>query len=212
MIELLKLTIDDHFNFDFYVSFWFLLVVFLIIFIGIFLNRILRKKRYSRFEINEAEIGIGNQRIKIKPNYEDLQIAYKLWTELSTRKIGLPIDQKNDVIVEVYNSWYEFFKITRELIKTIPVSKIQKNESTKKLVEISIKILNEELRPHLTKWQAKFRYWYEKELIKDENNKIAPQEIQQKYPEFDQLIIEMKSVNNKLVKYTDFLRRFIFEN
>jgi len=212
MMELLKLTIDDHFNFGFYISFWFLLVVFLAILVGIFINRILRKKRYSIFEINEAEIGIGNQRIKIKPNYEDLQIAYKLWTELSTRKIGLPIDQKNDVIVEVYNSWYEFFKITRELIKTIPVSKIQKSESTKKLVEISIKILNEELRPHLTKWQAKFRYWYEKELIKDENNKITPQEIQQKYPEFDQLIIDMKSVNNKLVKYTDFLRRFIFES
>lgn len=70
-------------------------------------------------------------KVKIAPNYQDMQIAYKLWIELSTRKIGLKIDLNNDVIIEIYNSWFEFFKITRELIKEIPISKIQNNDNTK---------------------------------------------------------------------------------
>lgn len=32
----------------------------------------------KEYEIDEATMGIGNNTIKIKPNYEDKQIAYKL--------------------------------------------------------------------------------------------------------------------------------------
>ena len=52
------------------------------------------RTKYSEFEIDEAEIGIGNHKIKIKPNVQDLQISYQLWVELSTRKIGLLIDKE----------------------------------------------------------------------------------------------------------------------
>jgi hypothetical protein len=108
-------------------------------------------------EINEASLGIGSNKITIKPNQEDMQIAYKLWVEVSTRKIGLEIDLEHDVIKEIYDSWHEFFNITRELTKSIPISKIRKNVSTRQLVYVSIDLLNNGIRPHLTKWQARFR-------------------------------------------------------
>ena len=76
----------------------------------------LAKNGVKSYEINEADIGIGNSKITIVRNCGDMQIAYKLWVELSTRKIGLSIDLDNDVIAEVYDSWYEFFKMTRELV------------------------------------------------------------------------------------------------
>ncbi len=167
-------------------------------------------KKFKTYEINEAELGIGTEKVKIKPNYEDIQIAYKLWVELSTRKIGLPIDLKNDVINEIYNSWYEFFKLTRELIKEIPVSKIRKAESTGELVRIAIKVLNEEVRPHLTKWQARFRKWYEREIKKEENIDIAPQDIQKKYPEYENLTKEIVEINQKLVEYKKVLKQLAF--
>ena len=126
-------------------------------------------KKFKTYEIDEAEIGIGGEKVKIKPNYQDMQIAYRLWVELSTRKIGLAIDLDNDVVNEIYDSWYEFFKLTRELIKEIPVSKIRKDESTKELVRIAIEVLNEGIRPHLTKWQARFRKWYKIEIQREEN-------------------------------------------
>lgn len=164
-------------------------------------------KKVKVYEIDEAVIGIGGQQVKIKPNYQDMQIAYKLWVELSTRKIGLKIDLDNDVIDEIYNSWYEFFRLTRELIKSIPVSKIRKDESTKKLVSIAIEVLNKGIRPHLTKWQARFRKWHNMETQKEENNNLSPQDIQKKYPEYEELTKEMREVNQKLLKYRTILRQ-----
>lgn len=155
-------------------------------------------RRLSTFEIDGAELGIGDSRISFKPNDTDRQVAYSIWVELSTRKIGLPINIEDDVIVEIYNSWYAFFGVTRNLIKDIPVSKVR-DESTSKIVSLSIDVLNEGLRPHLTKWQARFRHWYELE-IKKENN-APPQEIQKRYPKYDELSADLLKVNTKLIKY-----------
>ena len=97
-------------------------VVFLII-LAIALFFFIRWRWFGRttdFEIDTAEMGIGSHKISFRPNLKDQEIAYKIWVELSTRKIGLPIDLNEDVISEVYDSWHNFFSITRELIKDIP--------------------------------------------------------------------------------------------
>lgn len=104
-------------------------------------------------------MGIGDSSVKLTYNKKDQAIAYKLWVELSTRKIGLMFDKEYDVITEVYNSWYEFFKIARELLKDIPASRLPYSND---LIVLTEKVLNKGLRPHLTTWQAKYRKWYEK--------------------------------------------------
>lgn len=73
--------------------------------------------------VDQANIGIGNSSITLKFNKKDQEIAYKLWVELSTRKIGLPFDE-NDVISEVYDSWYAFFGIARDLLKDLPAERL----------------------------------------------------------------------------------------
>ena len=159
------------------------------------------------FEFNEAEFGIGNQKIKFKANHQDLQIAYQIWIELSTRKIGLPIDLNNDVIIEIYDSWYSFFNITRELLKDIPISKF-KNRNTEKLINLSIDLLNNGLRPHLTKWQARYRKWYEFELSKNKTY-ISPQEIQKKYAHYKELSKDILVINNNLMNYRNRMKEII---
>jgi len=154
----------------------------------------------SDFELNEAEFGLGQQKIKLKANDDDRQMAYKIWVELSTRKIGLPIDLEQDVVTEVYDSWHAFFSVTRELIKDVPVRKYQR-DSTAKIVPLSIEVLNEGLRPHLTKWQARFRRWYEHTAKKEDFGNTAPQEIQRQFPAFAELAEDLKLVNNRLVAY-----------
>ena len=210
-MDIIRLFLDKNYNIQMLVNKWLLLPFFIIFLIWLF--RLLKNMFFKNdksltkvYEIDEAVIGIGDQKIKIKPNYEDMQIAYKLWIELSTRKIGLPIDFDNDVIIEIYNSWYEFFRITRELVKEIPVSKVRKNKSTRTIVRIAVEVLNEGLRPHLTKWQAKFRKWYTEEIEKKENKGLPPQEIQQKFPEYEKLINEMQEVNKKLIEYRKILK------
>lgn len=171
--------------------------------IGVMIFFAVRKlclKIFDEFEIDEAELGIGDQKLKLVPNKTDTQIAYKIWVELSTRKIGLQVDLEKDVIAEVYNSWYEFFKVTRELIKEVPATKL-KREDTRKIIKLSIQVLNSGVRPHLTQWQACFRRWYERELEKEEDHLLSPQEIQKKYPLYVDLTTDLVEVNEKLIQY-----------
>lgn len=154
------------------------------------------------FEIDSAELGLGDSKITLKPNADDRTVAYRIWVELSTRKIGLPIDPDHDVIAEIYDSWYAFFAVTRELIKDIPVSKVR-HKSTKKIIQLSINVLNDGLRPHLTQWQARFRRWFEYKLSTDPEAKLDPQDMQKEFPQYDQLVADMLNVNARLIKYRD---------
>jgi len=181
------------------VSAW-LIAILVICAIVIIIYRWLAGKGWgSNFEIDEAEFGWGSGKISLKPNSRDQQIAYSIWVELSTRKIGLPIDMEHDVVSEIYDSWHSFFSITRELIKDIPVNKV-KNKSTQEIINLSIDVLNKGLRPHLTKWQARFRHWYDKQLEKSDGD-IDPQSIQQKYPSYEELKTDLLEVNGRLITY-----------
>lgn len=205
-MDLIRIFVDKDFNIQWTLTPWVILLGLIVWFVYLRFHRQVLSKDY---EIDEAELGIGSAKVKIKPNYEDLQVAYKFLVELSTRKIGLPIDIEHDVIVEVYNSWYEFFKITRELIKDIPASKIRRSESTRNLVNIAIEVLNIGIRPHLTKWQARFRRWYDAELEAVKNSGLSPQEIQKKFPDYKVLIEDMQRVNWNLIKYKEKLNEVV---
>jgi hypothetical protein len=189
----------------------FLIILFLILYnlkIKEYLNNFDLFNGNTQMEISEENLGIGSNTIKFKPNNKDKEIAYKLWIELSTRKLGIPLDEENDLIYEVYDSWYEFFKITRLTLKEFPVSKLQNNKSNE-IIDITIRLLNGGLRRHLTKWQAKYRHWYVHELENSDPN-ISPQDIQKKFPEYNELIEDLKNVNNELIYYVDILQEIIF--
>jgi hypothetical protein len=154
------------------------------------------------YEIDSAELGLGDSKITLKPNADDRTVAYKIWVELSTRKIGLPIDPDHDVIADIYDSWYAFFAVTRELIKDIPVSKVR-HKSTKKIIQLSINVLNDGLRPHLTQWQARFRRWFDYKLSTDPEARLDPQDVQKEFPQFEQLLTDMLNVNARLIRYRE---------
>lgn len=157
--------------------------------------------------VDEANLGIGQNTIKLKFNRKDQEIAYKLWVELNTRKIGLEIEKDYDVIVEIYNSWYSFFGIARGLLKEIPCEKLEYNET---LVVLTIEVLNIGLRPHLTQWQAKFRKWYDIEC--KNNEKLSPQEIQKQYPEYDLLLSDLIKTNEKMIYYRNLMKEIAFKS
>ncbi len=72
----------------------------------------------------------------------------------------------------------------------------------KDLVDVLVKALNEGLRPHLTRWQARFRSW---EAAEAESSSDSPQELQRRYPEYDQLLEDLLQVNRRLVEFADAL-------
>lgn len=171
------------------------------------IKSIIKYSRKQSINIDEIELGIGNSHITMKYDAKDKEIAYKLWIELNTRKIGLQYDEEYDVLVEIYDSWYKFFEIARELLKEMPQSKFA---STPQLIELSLKILNIGLRPHLTKWQAKYRKWYAIEVEKQENVDKTPQEIQKKYLHYVELIDDLKITNQRMMEYKELLYEIAF--
>lgn len=166
---------------------------------------------FQKFEIDQAEVGIGTNKLKLSINETDRQIAYKIWVELSTRKIGLPIDLEHDVIAEIYDSWHIFFTVTRELVKDVPVNKFRRKE-TEEIVRISIGVLNDGLRPHLTKWQARFRRWYGQATEHSDFTDHSPQEIQQRYPKYHELQADLLAVNQRLMAYRKMMYELVVFN
>jgi hypothetical protein len=159
---------------------------------------------FHSFEIDQADIGVGRNKFRFKPNLTDRQVAYAIWVELSTRKIGLPIDFEHDVLEEIYDSWFTFFSVTRDLIKSVPVNQVRR-DSTQAIIKLSIEVLNEGLRPHLTRWHARFRHWYEREINNYHKQEtgimIDPQQIQANFPQYAELKEDMQRVNQSLIKY-----------
>ena len=163
---------------------------------------------FKRVEVTLRD-PISGSTIKIVSDYQEKKIAHKIWTQLITRKAAIPFERDNDVITEVYDSWYSLFGEIRQLISEIPVEKLRGREKTdiESLIRLSTQLLNDCLRPHLTKWQAGFRRWYEAEL---QNQPMAsPQEIQRTFLLYEELTKDMESVNKKLCALADELKRLV---
>lgn len=185
---------------------WIAVIITLIVLWGIsfLLKKCINYVNKKSVTIDEVNLGIGNSSVKLSYSKKDQEIAYKLWVELSTRKIGLRFDKENDVIKEVYDSWYKFFETARELLKDIPANRIAFSSD---LIELTEKVLNIGLRPHLTRWQAKYRKWYEEEM---KNNSKTPQEIQKEYPEYSALIEDLIETNEKMIEYKKLMKKIAF--
>ncbi len=207
-MDIIRFSVDKWYLFSIKIN-W---IIIAIIMLGVYgvvklWKGILKYSIKQSVSIDRVVLGIGTNSVTLKYNKKDQEIAYKLWVELNTRKIGLKYDEQFDVIDEVYNSWYAFFGIARELLKDIPVEKL---DSSDNLVELTGDVLNKGLRPHLTKWQAKYRKWYENNKESEEYKTLTPQEIQRKYPLYEELVKELKETNCRMIEYKKVMKKIAY--
>lgn len=153
------------------------------------------------------KIGGVEMEYEIIRNYQNIEIAHKIYIELITRKATIEFEEDKDVIIEVYNSWYTLFQITREELKTINGRLLKDNNTSTQLTKLLTDILNKGLRPHLTEYQAKFRKWYSEQL--ESNKTQSPQQIQANYEDIVPLMTSIKEVNSTLVEYSEQLKKII---
>ena len=198
--DLIRLYFDTKGLLILHVSPWLaVLFVLLIVFAWWRLHR-------GRFKLVKLDVKLGGiGTAEIRPTIEDVGIAHQIWTELVTRKAALPIDPDHDVIVEVYDSWYALFGRVRQLISQLPPNLVRDEPATKELIRIATESLNLGLRPHLTRWQARFRNWYSQQA--EALRTRTPQEVQREYPEYDALMEDMRTVNRNLIQYASELRK-----
>lgn len=193
---------------------WFFLIIIIVIMVLLIsIPRIFKSKLSSKLFVGKVKIKVKTGLIdfeeEINRSFENIKIANRIHIELSTRKATIPVDKENDVINEIYNSWYELFKTVRSEIKSLPGEFLKNDKSSEKLIQLSTDVLNKGLRPHLTSYQAKFRKWYSEQLELKENLGKSPQEIQSNYTEFEEIIDDIKIVNGVLKKYQTELNKII---
>lgn len=184
------------------IIFWAVLVVIVVL-------GVLARRRGGRWELTQADFTFaGCATVTMCPTDDVVGLAHQAWVEITTRKAALPFNEEYDVVVEVYNSWYELFRALRELAKNVPTRRgLRKDSDEAQLVEILIGALNEGLRPHLTQWQARFRRWYDEEQRKEEVAGLSPQEIQWRYPQYDEMVSDLRTVNTGLMEFAEGLRK-----
>lgn len=205
-MELITISFEDWSNLYIHLN---LLAIIFVLGIAILLSLILRfstRMFYHRsIFIDEVTLGIGSTSVKLTYDRTDQAIAYKLWVEMSTRKIGIPFHMEDEVIVEVYNSWYEFFRVSRDLLKSLPESKLA---TSTELISLTERVLNDGLRPHLTHWQARFRKWYDQES--DRHPDLSPQTLQRRFSEYSELVEDLVATNQCMIAYKELMKDIAF--
>lgn len=146
--------------------------------------------------------------VEFVPDDEVVRIAHQAWAELASRKAGIVVED-DDVIVEVYDSWYALFGVMRQLAKEVPVSALRPSSDAMKLLDVLMSAMNEGLRPHLTEYQARFRSWWS--CPDNESAAMSPQERQRTYPGYDDLLYDMREANKNLIELTEVLRKLAHE-
>lgn len=211
-IKIIEFLFDkENFTFSLILNIWVILIVVALFFIIKWAIKHFKEKQSIDKDIIpiklKYKLGGGEIEYQIVRNYQNIEIAHKIYIELITRKAAIQIEEEKDVIVEVYNSWYSLFQITRSELKSFNGKLLKDNNTSQELVRLLTDILNKGLRPHLTEYQARFRKWYSEQLEKNEGK--SPQIIQSEFEDINELLNSMKEVNKTLIEYSEQLKKII---
>lgn len=164
--------------------------------------------RWRNWHLVEISPNFFNTEWKIVRNTETAQLAHEAYVELITRKAAIPFDDDHDVLVEVYDSWSQLFGEIRRLARRLSADAIARNQDLRKLHDLLVDTLNKGLRPHLTRWQSRFRRWYATAIVS--NTADSPQDIQREFPQYAELVSDLKSANELLRDLATQLRRLSY--
>ncbi|PZC48564.1 MAG: hypothetical protein DK306_000827 [Chloroflexi bacterium] len=148
----------------------------------------------NRLALSSATLSIpGLANFTFEASRPERNVAWALYVELRTRKAALPFDPEHDLIVEVYDSLYELFPRIRSLLDSIPP-----REPDPDLANLVLRVQNDVIRGHLTRWQARFRHWYEHEIAQPSNAGEDPVGLQRRFESYDNLVADMQEMNRLL--------------
>jgi hypothetical protein len=163
------------------------------------------RRRVQRWRADDMDVAFGGMKIHVKRTSEVIHIAHAAWTEIVTRKAAIPFDPDHDLVAEVYDSWYALFGELRALTRSVPAEELRRSEDARDLVHLLEQVLNQGLRPHLTRYQSRFRRWFDHSTSEYDTERDG-QMIQRGFPDYDALIADMSQVNDKMVRFAGDLR------
>jgi hypothetical protein len=104
----------------------------------------------SEMTLNLPQFG----EMKFAINLEYRRVAWKLFVETLTRVSTQPLGTEDGSLREALTSIYSLFNATRELLKNMPPSKPASRVTVEML---AVRMLNQEIRPFLSKWHVRLK-------------------------------------------------------
>jgi len=139
--------------------------------------------------------GIGG--VKFGVDQTQSRAAWSLYIELVTRIAVEPLKADEGLVREALNSLYSLFGTTREILKAAgPDVGASKNS----VGGIAIAVLNNGLRPFLTKWHPQLQAWEAKR-----SSDLTPKEHEQQWSEEGKLRDELEKLRQDLKQYANAL-------
>lgn len=141
--------------------------------------------------------GIGSAKWKADPT--ERNAAWSLYVELVTRIAVQPLEVSKGLLRESMNSLYTMFATTREVLKQAGP---KAGASKSSVGGIAIAVLNNGLRPFLTKWHPLLQQW---EVQR--SSEISPQEHEKRWGYEQTLRKEFEDLRVGLAQYAEALAK-----
>ena len=148
-------------------------------------------------KLSKVKIGLpwGIGEVEFEPNDAQRTAAWKLYVELMTRISIQPLGESEGFLREALSSLHQLFGVTRDILKEAgPDVGAAKNS----VGGIAMIVLNNALRPVLSKWHP---------LLEDWENKRAAGVSQiaheRDWPDGKQLRVQLDALRGELSKYAD---------
>jgi hypothetical protein len=132
-------------------------------------------------------------RIELEPDEIQQKAAWELYVELTTRIAIQPIQSDEGLMREALGSLYNIFGVTRVILRQAGPSVAQGPNS---LGPVAILVLNQGLRPFLTKWHPLLLDYEQK---RPQNVSVCDHE--QAWPKRIEFHHDLSIVNDQMKKY-----------
>ncbi|MBU7585331.1 MAG: hypothetical protein KAF91_20990 [Nostoc sp. TH1S01] len=139
--------------------------------------------------------GIGSMSWKV--NTTEKRAAWSLYVELVTRIAVQPLQMEQGLVREAMNSLYSLFGTTREILKAAGPDVGASRDS---VGGIAIAVLNNGLRPFLSKWHPLLQAWEARRPVG-----VSPKEHEQSWSEEAVARLELEALRVGLEQYAQAL-------
>lgn len=160
---------------------------------------LLVRRRFQATQVGiSLPFGLGN--VTYEARDRDRIPAWRMFVQLKTRKAALPFDEEHDTIADVFDSLHEVFPLTREFLSEVNP---HQGDAQRSIADFVLRVLNDGIRPHLTRWHSTYGRWWEAAISATENKNRSLQEIQRAFPQYSELTTDLKKMNDELAKYAE---------
>lgn len=154
------------------------------------------------YSTSEMNLNFMGQSLNLVVNKQDKISAWKIYNQINTRIAVVEFNKDYDSVFLVNKSLYELFGKIRDEIENIPIEKIKRDRG---LANFYHNILNEGIRPYLSKWHIPISHYIESN--KDSKKSIL--ELEKEFKDREQVLKDLGDLNKRMKEFSDKLLEII---